>query len=48
MEKTVGAAGKLSFHVKGTGAAATAESKMKVNAGQWHHAIVEADRRAMP
>jgi len=43
---TVGAAGKLSFHVKGTGAAATAESKMKVNDGQWHHAIVEADRRA--
>ena len=43
---TVGAAGKLSFNVKGTGASATAESKVKVNDGQWHHAIVEADRRA--
>jgi hypothetical protein len=37
---------KLSFQVKGTGGAGTAESKMKVNDGQWHHAIVEADRRA--
>ena len=43
---TVGAAGKLSFNVKGTSASATAESEVKVNDGQWHHAIVEADRRA--
>jgi Concanavalin A-like lectin/glucanases superfamily len=43
---TVGEAGKLSFSVSGTGASATAESKVKVNDGQWHHAIVEADRRA--
>ena len=43
---TVGAAGKLSFNVKGTGASATAESEVNVNDGQWHHAIVEANRRA--
>jgi hypothetical protein len=43
---TVGAAGKLSIDVTGTGARATAESKVKVNDGHWHHAIVEADRRA--
>jgi hypothetical protein len=43
---TVGGTGKLSFSVRGTGASATAESKAKVNDGQWHHAIVEADRRA--
>lgn len=43
---SVSAGGKLSFSVKGTGASATAESKVKVNDGQWHHAIVEADRRA--
>ena len=43
---TVGAAGKLSFNVKGTSASATAESEVNVNDGQWHHAIVEADRRA--
>jgi hypothetical protein len=43
---TVGAGGKLSFNVKGAGASATAESTGTVNDGQWHHAIVEADRRA--
>src|SRR5262249_52455561 len=43
---TVGAAGKLSFTVKGAGAAATAESRAAVNDGRWHHAVVEADRRA--
>jgi Concanavalin A-like lectin/glucanases superfamily len=43
---TVGAAGTLSFNVKGRGARAAAESKARVNDGQWHHAIVEADRRA--
>jgi hypothetical protein len=43
---TVGVAGQLSFHVKGAAAAGTAESKAKVNDGQWHHAIVEADRQA--
>jgi hypothetical protein len=43
---TVGAAGKLSFNVRGKDASATAESKAKLNDGRWHHAIVEADRRA--
>src|SRR5262249_54252628 len=43
---TVSAAGKLSFSVKGAGASATLEGKAKVNDGQWHHAIVEADRHA--
>jgi hypothetical protein len=43
---TVGAAGQLSFTVKGPGAAATAESRVSVNDGRWHHAVVEADRRA--
>jgi hypothetical protein len=43
---TVGAAGKLSFQVKGPGAVATAESRVKVNDGRWHHALVEADRGA--
>ena len=43
---TVGAAGKLSFNVKGTSVSATAESAVNVNDGQWHHAIVEANRRA--
>ncbi len=42
----VGATGKLSFQVRGTGASAIAESKVNVNDGQWHHAIVEADRQA--
>jgi hypothetical protein len=43
---TVGAAGKLRFHVRGRGASATAESKVKLNDGQWHHVIAEANRRA--
>jgi hypothetical protein len=43
---TVGTAGDLSFNVRGGGASATAESKLKVNDGRWHHTIVEADRRA--
>jgi hypothetical protein len=43
---TIGAAGQLSFSVKGAGASATVESKAKVNDGKWHHAIVEADRQA--
>jgi hypothetical protein len=43
---TVGAAGKLSFNVKGPGASAIVQSKVSVNDGQWHHGIVEADRRA--
>jgi hypothetical protein len=38
--------GGVSFTVKGTGAAATVESKARVNDGQWHQAIVEADRQA--
>jgi concanavalin A-like lectin/glucanase superfamily protein len=44
---TVGAAGKLSFSLKGAGASATAQSKVSVNDGRWHHAVVEADRKAM-
>jgi hypothetical protein len=43
---TVGAAGKLFFQVRGTGASAATKSKTPVNDGRWHHAIVEADRRA--
>lgn len=43
---TIGAAGELVFNVKGTGASATARSSVPVNNGQWHHAIVEADRYA--
>ncbi len=43
---TVGALGKLTWSVKGTSARATAESAVNVNDGKWHHAIVEADRRA--
>jgi hypothetical protein len=43
---TVGASGRLSFTVKGPGASATVESTTKVNDGRWHHAVVEADRRA--
>ena len=43
---TIGAAGTLSCNVRGTGSSAIAESKVKVNDGRWHHAIVEADRRA--
>ncbi len=43
---TVGDAGKLSFNVNGKSALATAASEVNVNDGQWHHAVVEADRRA--
>jgi hypothetical protein len=43
---TVSAAGRLSFKVKGAGVSALVESLNKVNDGRWHHAIVEADRRA--
>jgi Concanavalin A-like lectin/glucanases superfamily len=43
---TVGATGKLSFHVKGASASAIAASEVKVNNGQWHHGLVEANRRA--
>lgn len=54
MEKMKGAgyslslngAGRLSFQVKGAGAAALVESRSPVNDGRWHHAIVEADRQA--
>ncbi|HEY3323545.1 MAG TPA: LamG domain-containing protein [Planctomycetota bacterium] len=42
----INAAGQLSFTVKGANASASVESKAKVNDGQWHHAIVEADRQA--
>jgi hypothetical protein len=40
----VGPAGRLSFMVRGGGVSALVESKVLVNEGQWHHAIVEADR----
>ncbi len=43
---TINAAGLLSFSVKGEGTSATVESKSKLNDGQWHHAIVESDRKA--
>ena len=43
---TVGGGGKLCFNVRGGSASATAESKVKLNDGRWHHAIVEADRLA--
>jgi hypothetical protein len=39
---TVNTAGRLSFAAKG----AAVESQTKVNDGRWHHAIVEADRKA--
>jgi hypothetical protein len=42
----INSAGRLAFSVKGTAAAATAESKIALNDGQWHHAIAEADRKA--
>jgi hypothetical protein len=42
---TIGPSGRLSFALKGPGASATIESKSKVNGGQWHHAIVEANRQ---
>jgi hypothetical protein len=43
---TLDAAGKLSLAVKGSGASALVESQTKVNDARWHHAIVEADRKA--
>ncbi|HYG75695.1 MAG TPA: LamG-like jellyroll fold domain-containing protein [Planctomycetota bacterium] len=43
---SLSSAGKLSFSVKGPGTAAAVESQTAVNDGQWHHAIVEADRKA--
>ena len=42
----VSPAGRLAFAVKGPGASAAAESRTPINNGQWHHAIVEADREA--
>jgi hypothetical protein len=42
---TIGPTGRLSFSVNGAGSAAVVESKAQVNEGQWHHAIVEADRQ---
>ena len=41
---TIGAFGRLSFVVNGTGTSAAVESRSMINDGQWHHAIVEADR----
>ena len=43
---TINPAGRLRFDLKGAGAAATLESTAKVNDGQWHHAIAEADRQS--
>jgi hypothetical protein len=42
----VNGAGQLVFGVRGTTGAARLESQSKVNDGKWHHAIVEADRKA--
>jgi hypothetical protein len=42
----IDAAGRLAFTVKGGAGSANVESKIKVNDGRWHHAIVEADRQA--
>ena len=43
---TIGPDGRLTFNVSGVGASASVGSKSTVNDGQWHHAIVEADRQA--
>lgn len=43
---TISATGRLSFSLAGSGGSAAVESKARLNEGQWHHAIVEADRRA--
>jgi hypothetical protein len=43
---TVTAAGRVAFGVKGAGVSAAVESQAKVTDGRWHHAIVEADRKA--
>jgi hypothetical protein len=43
---TIGSRGRLSFTVKGGGTPAAVESQDPLNDGKWHHAIVEADRRA--
>lgn len=40
----VGPAGELSFTLQGPGAAASVASLARVNDGQWHHAVAEADR----
>jgi hypothetical protein len=42
---TISPAGGLFFSVKGAGASAAVESKAKVNDGQWHHVVAEADRQ---
>lgn len=41
----INSAGRLTFSVKGTAAAAAVESKTALNDGQWHHAIAEVDRK---
>ncbi|HLX61491.1 MAG TPA: laminin G domain-containing protein [Planctomycetota bacterium] len=43
---TINAEGKLSFSLKTPGGSSTLDSKSKINDGQWHHAIAEADRKA--
>jgi hypothetical protein len=43
---TVSSAGKLLFRVKGAGASAEVESNERVNNGNWHHAIAEANRQS--
>jgi len=44
---TINQTGGISFTVKGTGVDRTVRSKSRVNDGAWHHAIVEADRKAV-
>jgi hypothetical protein len=43
---TINGGGGLSFAVKGSGASVGIDSQKHVNDGEWHHAIVESDRRA--
>jgi hypothetical protein len=42
---TVSPAGRLAFSVKSATASAAVESQTRINDGQWHHAIAEADRQ---
>jgi len=43
---SIDSAGRASFSVKGTGAAAAVRSHKIINDGKWHHLIAEADRKA--
>ncbi|MDB6129887.1 MAG: hypothetical protein JWM04_994 [Verrucomicrobiales bacterium] len=43
---TITPSGKVAFSIKGPTAGATVESKARVNDGEWHHVVAEADRKA--